>query len=387
MEIHKTYFIYNVGEEIKNERLNIKILQQFTRPINRKDGKIENSKMYCVHCYDCGADVPMYQSSIKRKSKCPCCTGSIIVKGINDLTTTDPWIIKYFQGGADEAKLYSRGTDKTFFPICPFCGRISDHPVTIGNLVRQKTFGCICKDNISYPEKFFYNLLIQLNEKFIYQLSNKDFKWCKKYKYDFYLKDKNIIIEVNGMQHYTSNKVINNDLNKHNLAKNNVYKYISIDCSESKKDYIKNNIINSELNNILNLNDIDWNACEEFAMKNLSVDIWSDFNNGIKVAELSQKYNVSKNKIRRILHVGTELNKCRYDGEAEHKKSIMGSNYNNKETKVFDLNGNLLGTYKSAKYISDNSLELFGKKLYINSIYDCCNYRIRQYKGFVFKNK
>ena len=73
--------------------------------------------------------------------------------------------------------------------------------------------------------------------------------------------------------------MINNDLNKHNLAKNNVYKYISIDCSESKKDYIKNNIINSELNNILNLNDIDWNACEEFAMKNLSVDIWSDFNN------------------------------------------------------------------------------------------------------------
>ena len=54
---------------------------------------------------------------------------------------------------------------------------------------------------------------------------------------------------------------------------------------------------------------------------------------------------------------------------------------------LYTIDGNYIGTYKSAKYIADHSEEIVGKVLKVNSIYDCCNGRIKQYKGYVFINK
>ena len=55
-------------------------------------------------------------------------------------------------------------------------------------------------DGISYAEKFMINVLKQLKLDFKKQLSCSTFKWCKKYRYDFYFRYKNeyYIIETHG---------------------------------------------------------------------------------------------------------------------------------------------------------------------------------------------
>ena len=296
-------------------------------------------------------------------------------------------MIPYFQGGYDEAKLYTSGSGQKIFPRCPDCGRISDIATYIYNIHRQKSITCICKDSISYPEKFIYSVLLQLNEPFEYQISKLTFPWIGKYKYDFYLPNYNTILEVHGIQHYEFEDVIENDNLKRELAIHNGVNYIELDCRFSDCDYIKNALLNSKLSKVLNFEYIDWNECNNFSKKNLCKEICEHFASGESVTNLAIEYKISKNSIRRMLHVGNEIGLCSYDGKKENKLSSVNNENNVKETSIYTIDGNYIGTYKSAKYIADHSEEIVGKVLKVNSIYDCCNGRIKQYKGYVFINK
>ena len=160
-------------------------------------------------------------------------------------------MVKYFQGGYDEAKKYSRGSDKEIYPVCPDCGRVKDKPMKIDTLRKNKSIGCVCGDKISYPEKVMSHVLNIIEPNYISQLSSKDFEWCNKYRYDFYLPTYNSIIEVHGEQHYrhtgfkrTVKEEQENDRLKKELALNNgIDNYIIIDCRKSEINYIKNNIL------------------------------------------------------------------------------------------------------------------------------------------------
>ena len=170
----------------------------------------------------------MAQSQIDKNTCCPCCKNKQVISGINDIPTTEPWMVKYFPGGYDEAKNYTSGSEYMFFPICPDCGEQSKVKVITYNLKRQRTITCTCKDSFSYPEKFMYKLLEQLNVKFIYQLTKQTLKWVSSYRYDFYLPELNIIIETHGSQHYNIENVIQNDCDKKKLANINGVKYIPV---------------------------------------------------------------------------------------------------------------------------------------------------------------
>ena len=61
---------------------------------------------------------------------CACCHSLVVVPGINDIPTTDPWMISYFQGGYDEAKRYTHGSEQKIHPVCPECGRIKDKAIS-----------------------------------------------------------------------------------------------------------------------------------------------------------------------------------------------------------------------------------------------------------------
>ena len=99
-------------------------------------------------------------------------------------------------------------------------------------------------------------------------------------RFDFYLPEYHACIEFNGKQHYTQygfkslgGKTLEeeqeNDEYKKQLAlKNNIDNYIILDCRKSKLEWIKENILNSELSDILNLDDIDWSKCEQKALEN-----------------------------------------------------------------------------------------------------------------------
>lgn len=386
--MRKKDYQYNINDEFINNKNNYCIVDRYTDVTYRKDGHKDYIKRYVIHCNKCGADkITLRESQIKKGVGCPCCNNKVVVEGINDIPTTAPWMIDYFQGGYEEAKQYTYGTHKKIYPKCPNCGRISKVSTSINNIYKQKTMTCICKDSISYPEKFLYSCLNQIDEPFDYQISKINFSWIGKYRYDFYLPNHNTILEVHGIQHYENEDITNNDEIKRQLANQNGMNYIELDCRFSNQNYIKNSILNSKLNEILQFKNVNWKECNSFAKKSLCEEICKLFNSNKSVSELSKMYKISKNSIRRMLHVGNEIGICHYDGKVECILSSTNNEYNNKKTSIYTINGNYIGTYKSAKYIADHSEEIVGKNLKVNSIYDCCNGRIKQYKGYVFRNK
>lgn len=53
---------------------------------------------YDISCNICGWDNGWIAEKIlKQGCGCPCCASKIVVPGINDIATTVPWMIQYFQ--------------------------------------------------------------------------------------------------------------------------------------------------------------------------------------------------------------------------------------------------------------------------------------------------
>jgi hypothetical protein len=259
-------------------------------------------------------------SVISSKSGCPVCSGNVVLKGINDLWTTHPEVAELLKNPGDGYR-YSIGTHTCLEFKCPDCKAVKIcKPVTF---TRHGHFSCPkCGDGISFPEKFIYALLSQLNINFIYQLTSTTFEWCENYRYYFYLNDYNYIIETHGLQHYknmglfskySDDKVQINDENKRKLAKENgIKKYIVIDSRYSEMDYIKNSIINSELSNIFDLSNIDWVECLRYATKSIVKNICDDWNISKDINVLTEKYKLSETTIRRYLIKGTDIGLCNY---------------------------------------------------------------------------
>lgn len=321
LKLRQHEFKYNVGDKITDNNRNLTIIDMEYRKI-----KGVLYKFYFYKCNVCGWDKgQITEQALNCGKGCTCCSGHIVIEGINDIPTTAPWMVKYFQGGYDEAKLYTYSSHRMIVPICPYCGKIHEKPMQINRLFLNRKVPCVCSDSVSYPEKFMYGLLKQLNINFIYQLTKTNLKWCNKYSYDFYIKEFNMIIETHGLQHYKDNiswnkkegykKDKENDIIKENLAiSNNIIKYIVIDARYSNSNWIKTSIMNSKLPSILKFseNDIDWLKCEEFALKNIIKDI-CDYKNSHPITsnlDLVNLYQLSTTTIAKYLKVGYKLGWC-----------------------------------------------------------------------------
>jgi len=111
-----------------------------------------------------------------------------------------------------------------------------------------------CK-NKSFGENFIYNWLFKHSIEFETQKSFNNCKNIKRLKYDFWIPNKNILIEYDGKQHYTPIKymggemgfksVQTNDRIKTEYAINNGFKLLRIPYTERKNlsNILKNNII------------------------------------------------------------------------------------------------------------------------------------------------
>ena len=264
---------------------------------------------------------------------CSCCSGKTVVQGINDIPTTDPLMIPYFQGGYDEAKQFTKATTKKFKPICPICKWIKEIEMPIQRLYSTKSIGCVCGDGFSFPEKFIMNMVQQLNINYEFQYK---FSFNNK-RYDFYLPQYQTIIESHGLQHYwyddkgwnndtTFHKTIQNDKLKKDIAlKNGIINYLEIDCRKSNKEYIKIAIIDSGLFEILGVEheQINWEECEKFAYGNFLIDICNSYNtNNYTIRKLSELFHLTPITIRKYLRAGNKLNICSYDNNISHDNSV-----------------------------------------------------------------
>lgn len=280
----------SIGDIFKNEKRDINITNKNTELRNDKIQKLYKYK--CNKCgFDCGKhwsiknkcykdELWVTESNIFKGDGCSCCSNQIVVRGINDIATANPKLVKYFVN-IEDCYTHTYASNKKVVVKCPNCD--SEKEMSI-NKLSLYGFSCNkCSDGISYPNKYMYNLLEQLDIEFKTEYSPI---WCKykinninkKGRYDFYIPSKQLIIEMDGAFHYINNisgqtneelKCIDNI--KAELAIAHGIDIIRINCNyrdvSIRLAYIKESILNSKLNNIFDLSNIDWKNIDNYCKR------------------------------------------------------------------------------------------------------------------------
>lgn len=286
--------------------------------------------------------------------ECPRCSKRILIEGFNDVATTHPELLKYFLNTEDARRL-SAGSNKKIGVICPDCGNITNK--TVCDLTSNPFHCQRCGDGSSYPNKFVYEFLFQIQKKYNFEIYPEHvFEWSKcisddgKHRriYDFYIKynDIDIIIEVHGNQHFngsfcqypnarTLEDEIQNDSYKKNLALNNgilASHYFVIDARKSNCNWISNSILHCGLTKVFDLDimNVDWLRCNEVASKSLVKIVSSLWNNGeCSASRIAQIIGKSKPTVIHYLKAANELGWCNYtldDKDYFLEKPIMCTN-------------------------------------------------------------
>jgi len=374
---------YQIGEILINKFGKIKILKQ----IKIKTGN-KNHKGYKYECLIDGNIDEILETDLNQERGCNvCCVPSKkVLKGYNDLWTTHPHIAKLLKYH-NEGHKFSFGSNKSKIFVCPDCGY--EKNIAICNVVNHG-FPCTrCGDGISYPNKFAFSLLEQLEVDFIPEYNPE---WIKPKRYDFYfeLNDNKYILEMDGnLGHGKENPLSNQtaeeskaiDNYKDELAKEHGIKVIRIDCLKSDLEYIKNNILISRLNDLFILSHINWLKCKEFASSNRLKEACNLWNSGMRsTVDIGKLMKLCRNTICRYLKNGANIGFCDYNSK-EAKKGI-GRNSGLKK-KVIQLT-------KDNEFIKEwDGLTDIEKELNIDytNISTCCRGRIKYIYGFKWMYK
>lgn len=312
-------WVFEIGEVINTNKRNLKILEQTKVPVGRNNWML---KGYKYKCLDCG-DIRIKTEDEVKKNGCGVCSGLTVLIGHNDIYTTNPEFGNLIWDKEDGFK-YSVTSCKKIDFKCPKCG-IKINNKIIDNIFRRGLSCPRCSDGISYPEKFLFSVLTQLNRDFDCQVS---FEWSENKRYDFYDLKLKYIFEAHGMQHYRESEfpktleeeMINDKIKKELALNNDIKNYIVIDCRFSELEWIKKSILNSEMNGIFELSNIDWLQCHQYACSSLvkvACDLW---NSGINnTLEISKVIKVNRTNVSKYLQKGALIGWCNYNVETVKK--------------------------------------------------------------------
>ena len=314
-----------------------------------------------------------------------CKLGSLLSKKITEEEETH-WMIQYFLNGYDQAKLYTKYSNIKLYFKCPDCERVANKKLSICNLYKNHSIGCSCGDSISYPNKFSYALLEQLNKIYSFNYMEHEYSpdWIKPRKFDNYFEysGNKYILEMDGelghgnKSHSKSKMTVEETLEidnyKDNLAKKNNIKIIRIDCIESDLEYIKNNILDSDLVKIFDLSKVNWLEIESFALSNLVKQAceYKKNNQDMTTTEIGKIMGFDRHTIRNYLVKGSKLGWCNY--------------FSTKQVEIFK-DGISLGIFTSVKSLSEQFEQLFNIKLSPKNISQVCTGEKKTHKGFTFK--
>lgn len=389
-------FKLSIGETIVDDRRDLVIIDREYR--TSKGGKKYNEKWYKYYCMNCGAELWTIESSLLKEIGCSCCANKIVIEGINDIATTDSWMISIIDD-LNFCKTHTHGSNIKINPVCPDCGRKMNKMIPVYKIYEQHSIGCNCKDGVSYPNKFMFNLLKQLNINFINEYSPE---WIGKMKYDFYISSMNLIIEMDGglghgkriynKENKTIEQTIECDKYKDEMAKKHNLKVIRIDCDYDHNDrfeYIKEKTVKG-LQEILDLTNINWKECNAYSCNNLvkiACKIKND-NPNLTTRQISEIMGYNCATIRDWLKHGNGI-WCNYDPKEESRKSQLLLGIRNKErcSKQVEIfkDGISLGIFNSVTELVKQSEELFNVKFNNTNISSVCRKKRKHYKGFTFK--
>lgn len=286
-------------------------------------------------CKKCNNEFSMRGDSFwKRHYTCPICEEEKNKKTKlpdntkNLVSEVRPDLIKFFE---DKDLPYKRGMnskEKTWFK-CPECG---EREYTSIRTFCKRAHPCKNCDNkaISMPNKILRALFQQIKNNFSYTKLEWNPKWAGLYRYDGYFetfKGEKIAIEMHGAQHYkeVQNWSVDNfkrDKEKTLLAEKNKIKLIVIDCRQSLFEFIKDNILKSELNNYIDFDKIDWIKIMEASSKSVMKEIADYFNSGMTTGQIRKETGFDYHTIRTALQNATEMGWCNYNAQREKEKKM-----------------------------------------------------------------
>ncbi|MBU3161349.1 hypothetical protein KPL37_16700 [Clostridium frigoris] len=333
--VDQFYYKYNVDDVITSSNRNLKILEK----VLISNTTTTNTKAYRYLCLNCSNIDTITAKALNRGSDCLVCSHKKTVTGINDINTTHLHLTTYFCDNTVPF-IFSWSTRKKFDVKCPDCGYIKRMRA---RTINESGFACpICGDGKSWPSKFVMSVLAQLNLKYTLEYYPIWIQSIKKFVvyYDFYIPKFNCIIEVNGPQHTikdfckrlstkssrrrTLEEEIANDALKKELATNNgIENYIVIDAQRSELDWIKNSILNSELPDLISLENIDWKKCSAFANSTLVISACKLWMHDLGILKICEKLHLSRKTIRIYLKSGAKLGWCNYDSKNAMKESKL----------------------------------------------------------------
>ena len=368
----------------------------------------ENQKWYKYKCNKCGwEDGWIIESDLLGGTGCSCCANRTAVLGINTIWDTDRWLCD-LGVSEEDAKTHTRSSGKKVIITCPDCGKQKE--MALCNVYMYQSIGCTCGDGFSYGHKYVHSVLKQNNIDF---QNNVTFDWCKfkDYKedktrsgeYDFVIEDIKVIVEVDGGFHRKDNKMSGQtkeesqyiDEMKDKLAKEHGYEIIRIYYDD--KYTIKPNILKSDIVNIININNVNWLKCEEFALNNRVKPIceyWNNKEDWETTKDLAEIFGLCKDTISSYLKKGTELGWCNYNPKEELRKSASIRHKKNckrvavfKDGKPYLLKNKENNIFTSCVELAELSKDLdnFNAVFTQQGISSVCRGEQRLHRGFTFE--
>ena len=213
----------------------------------------------------------------------------------------------------EDAYKYGYTSRKLLNWLCPDCGfEIAKAP---GSFLSDHFVCSNCIKNDSYPNRFMFNILTQMNIDFEREYSPD---WISPKRYDFYVGSKNIIIEMDGGFH-REKSVQENDLYKDIMAASHHLQVIRINCNygktEQRYNIIKNNINKSTLSKFFNFTNIDWEEANAFALKNEVAHVCELWNKYHDLDKISDETQLILYTVKKYLNFAADNNMSDYDHE------------------------------------------------------------------------
>ncbi len=347
-------------------------LNQLNQPliiVGKHREKSTKRNMFSIQCYKCGGTFEADRNALsaacisREKGKvktnwCPICKGRLCIAGINDIATRRKDLIRYFKNPNDATK-YSEGSSKRTILYCPECGQSKE--MRIADLCSKGFYCDYCSDTVSFPNKIIRNLMLQLPvDQYDFEYTDS---WCQNKRYDCYFAydEKKYLVEIDGEQHSkntswsTEEWQRNNDLLKNQLAIQNGYEVIRIKAYRLTFDYIQQNILQSKLAEIFNLNHIDWNKIYEKSITNFNIEVGNYYmeHQNMMIGEIAEHFHVSKPTITSILVKMSDLGLCNYSKERSRqngrKRLADKRTADNDPFILYSPNSETLGVFKSPK--------------------------------------
>lgn len=364
--VKRKNFMYEVGQTLQRKNQNFLILEKQYAENNL------NRKYFC-ECDKCSAKIWLSEAHLK-SGGCPVCHGKKTIIGVNDIPTTEPWMVKYFQGGKNEAEKYTRSSTEKLNFVCPDCGRVKQNAIAIQKLYQRHLLSCECGDGFSFPEKIMLNLLKQLNISFNYQFFDD---WCFYYKgnvrkkcyYDFEFEVGGVkyIIEMDGGFHYSNTNISKLkdveeiDNIKNFLAKNNGYRIFRVNCKTSDFDFIKNSLI-KDLGEIFCLDTVDWSDILKKSLNNLVKEVCTMFESdtSLTCVDVAKKMGLSASCISTYLKKGKQVGFTLYTKQSLKNRTDKKRYYNRIQPIALLKNDKVVTIFEKSKdLVASNNGDFF----------------------------